>query len=207
MHPPLTRTAAVAMCAAVVAGAALGIGTQVLQGVLPGGWSVLANSGVMWALAAFTLGACMPATRRAGVTLAAAGGAIELVVASCLYYAAVGWFEHSASNARSSIIWSCAGVVAGSVFGAVGQLARRQEWRGPAIALIAGTLAGEGARVAWFVGNPAVHWAGIVELTAAIVVGGTCVARRHGLLALGVIGAAAVLTLLAGSVIDHAFAA
>ena len=37
----------------VVTGAVLGIGTQVLQGALPGGWGVLANSGVMWAFGAF----------------------------------------------------------------------------------------------------------------------------------------------------------
>ncbi|MCU1399062.1 MAG: hypothetical protein JWN62_2171 [Acidimicrobiales bacterium] len=208
MRDQRALTATLTMCAAAIAGATLGIGTQVLQGVLPGGWSVLANSGVMWALVAFVLGACVPAAHGVGATLAAVGGAIALIVASCFYYVAVDWFEQAGWNTRSVVIWSCAGVVAGSAFGAAGRLARRErEWRGPAIAVVAGMLAGEGVRVAWFVGNPAVHWAGIVELTAAFIIGGACVARRHRLVAIGVIGAAAALTLVAGSVIDRAFAA
>ncbi|MCU1394536.1 MAG: hypothetical protein JWM34_2964 [Ilumatobacteraceae bacterium] len=197
-------TATITVVGAIAAGAALGTGTQILQGVLPGGWGVLANSGVMWALAAFALGAALPAIRPAP---AAVGGAIELVVASCTYYLAVGWFEHSASNARSAIIWSLAGVMAGSVFGAAGHIARRRpEWRGPSLALVGGTLVGEGVHLTWFVGNPALRWAGIVEMVIAAVIGVACSTRRHRAAALGVVGAAAVLTLLAGSVIDGAFA-
>lgn len=102
----------------VVTGAVLGIGTQILQGALPGGWGVLANSGVMWALGAFALGYLLP-TRRWAVV----GGAVQLVVASCTYYVAVDWFEGIRSGPHGAVIWSAAGIVAGTVFGFAGHLA------------------------------------------------------------------------------------
>ena len=124
----------------VTAGLALGIGTQILQGVLPDRWSVLANSGVVWALSAFTLGAILRDVRSAAI-----GGAIELVIASCVFYVAVNWFEGSSSNPRSALIWSCVGIAAGSVFGAAGYLVRRSApWRDPAWAFVAGAIAAEG---------------------------------------------------------------
>jgi len=80
-----------AAAVAIVAGLVVGIGTQVLQGVLPDSWGVLANSGVVWALGAFALGTLMPSVRAAAL-----GGTTTMVLASLSYYWAVDWFGESA---------------------------------------------------------------------------------------------------------------
>lgn len=63
LHPVRTSSSIVspfvAPFVAVAGGLALGIGTQVLQGELPGSWGVLANSGTAWAFGAFAVGASM----------------------------------------------------------------------------------------------------------------------------------------------------
>lgn len=153
--------------AVVGAGLAVGIGTQVMQGVLSGSWSVLANSGVMWALAAFALGAVLPTTRWAMV-----GGAAHLVIASFAYYEAVEWFEGSSSDLSRSLIWALAGVIAGVVFGLAGHLCvRRSAWRGPSLALVGGVLVGEGMHLSRMVGDAALRTAGAAELMVAAVFG------------------------------------
>ena len=117
----------------MVGGLALGIGTQVLQGVLPGSWGVIANSGTAWALGAFAVGALLPSDRAAAI-----GGAAAMVLASVSYHAAVDWFEGSSSNGRSALIWSIA------ARGRVGVRPRRPLVPHPARAPLAG--AGPGGR-------------------------------------------------------------
>lgn len=148
----------------VCAGLVVGIGTQVMQGVLSGSWSVLANSGVMWALAAFGLGAVLPTTR-----WAVGGGAAHLVIASFAYYEAVEWFEGSRSDLSRSVIWALAGVIAGAVFGLAGhQCVRRRTWRGPSLALLSGVLVGEGMHLSRMVDDAALRSAGAAELVVAL---------------------------------------
>ncbi len=187
----------------VVTGAVLGIGTQVLQGALPGGWGVLANSGVMWAFGAFALGHLLPTMRWAVV-----GGAIELVIASWTYYLAVEWFEGIRSGPQGAVIWSAAGIVAGSVFGYAGQLAGARVHRRPiAWSLLAGTLAGEGVHLTWFVGNPALRRGGVAELILAAALSVWCLVTASRRTWPGVVTVAAALSVLAaGRVIDGAFA-
>lgn len=190
----------------VVAGLAVGIVTQILQGVLPDGWGVLANSGVMWALLAFALGMVMPSPRWAAV-----GGAVELVIASIAYYMAVAWFEGNSSEVRSALVWSMAGIVAGSVFGLAGWCARRTEWRNAALALVSGVLIGEGSYLVWRVGDRS-RPAGIVELAVAGIIAVVSLTRapratqrvpRAGVAALMV--AAGVTTLVAMKAINTIF--
>ncbi len=187
----------------MIAGLGLGVGTQILQGVLPDRWGVLANSGVVWATGAFALGAILRDVRSAAI-----GGAIELVIASCIFYVAVGWFEGSSSNPRSAIIWSCAGIVAGSVFGAAGHLARRSAvWRDPAWAFVAGATAAEGAYLTWQVGTTTLRPAGLVELGIAAALVARCMirTRRHTLTA-ALFVATGVLTLTSYHLINIVFA-
>lgn len=210
--PTSPEPSAVAWPVALVAvsGVAVGAVTQIFQGVLPDGWGVLANSGVMWALTAFALGVVLPTPR-----WAAAGGAVQLVVASIVYYLAVDWFEGQRSDARGAIIWSAAGIVAGSVFGSAGHwFARRAEWRHPSLALVAGVLVGEGIHLTWFVGNPDLRPAGIVELAIAAILAGVCFAgaarsalHRAPAIVAGILLAAGGSTLAAGKLIDAVFAA
>jgi Family of unknown function (DUF6518) len=187
----------------LVAGLVLGIGTQILQGVLPDRWGVLANSGVVWAVGALALGSILPDVRSAAI-----GGAIELVIASCIFYVAVDWFEGSSSNPRSAIIWSCAGIVAGSVFGAAGYLARRSPvWRDPAWTFVAGAIAGEGVYLTWRVGNTTLRPAGLVELgiAAAVLAGGMVRTGRRALSA-ALFVTAGLLTLTFDHLINIIFA-
>jgi len=196
--------------AIVASGLAVGIVTQILQGVLPDGWGVLANSGVMWALMAFALGAALPTPR-----WATAGGAVQLVIASIVYYIAVDWFEGHSSDPRGAIIWSAAGIVAGPVFGLAGHwFTHRAAWRYSVLTLVAGVLVGEGIHLIWFVGNPDLRPAGITELILAVSIASICLAgslrstlHRAPAITAGVTVAAAVITLAAGSIIDAVFAA
>jgi Family of unknown function (DUF6518) len=186
----------------LIAGLVLGIGTQILQGLLPDRFGVLANSGVVWAIGAFALGAILPDLRSA-----ATGGAIELVIAACIFYVAVDWFEGSSSNPRSAVIWACAGIVAGSVFGAAGYLARRSAvWRDPAWAFVAGAIAAEGVYLTWQVGNTALRPAGLVELGigAALLTGCMIRTGRRTLIA-ALFATAGLLTLISDHLINIIF--
>lgn len=187
---------------AVLGGLVVGIGTQGLQGVLPGSWGVLANSGVAWALCAFAVGTLLPSDRAAAI-----GGAVTMVLASISYYQAVDWFEGTSSKGRSTVIWCLAGLAAGPVFGVAGRWAhRRRELRWLAVAPVAGILLAEGAHLLWFVGVDELWPAGVVELGlgAALAVGGAARDRRP-LLVLGVVGATVALHHLAYDLIEAGF--
>lgn len=178
----------------LVGGLALGIGTQVLQGVLPGSWGVIANSGTAWALGAFAVGALLPSDRAAAI-----GGAAAMVLASVSYHAAVDWFEGSSSNGRSALIWSIAGLVAGSAFGLAGRWCRtRPERRWLALAPVAGVLLGEGLHLVRYVGVSDLRTAGVVELVMGGVLSVVCVARDRRPLV--------VVTLVVGSFVIHRLA-
>jgi Family of unknown function (DUF6518) len=186
----------------LIAGLVLGVGTQILQGVLPDSWGVLANSGVVWAIGAFALGAILPDLRSAAI-----GGAIELIISSCIFYVAVDWFEGSSSNPRSAVIWACAGIVAGSVFGAAGHLARRSAvWRDPAWAFVAGAIAAEGVYLTWQVGNTTLRPAGVAELGIGAALLTVCMIRtgRKALTA-AVFTTAGLLTLASDHLLNVIF--
>jgi hypothetical protein len=154
---------AVMIVAALLSGVAVGVGTQLLQGVLPEAWGVLANSGVIWALAAFALG-----TTLRSFPVAMIGGALQLVAASAMYSLAVDWFEGGSFSVRGAVIWSIAGTCCGIVFGAAGHgFARSSATRPGGVAVVAGTMFVEGAYLTWHVGNATLRPAGLVELVVA----------------------------------------
>jgi hypothetical protein len=192
---PLTAAAT-----AVLGGFLVGVVTQALQGELPGNWSVLANSGVMWSLAAAAVGVLMPSARAA-----VAGGAASMVVASISYYWAVDWFEGIASDARSTVIWSAVGVVAGAAFGLVGWLVRHDaDRRWLALALVAGLVLGEGRHLV-----TTVDWlrpAGLVQVVSGVALAAVCVRRdRRPHVAIALVAVAAVAYAVAGRLVDAAF--
>lgn len=192
-----------AMTAAICAGFAIGIGTQVLQGALPNSWGVLANSGVVWALGAFAIGTLMPSDAAAAV-----GGAIAMALAALSYYWAVDWFEGISSSGTGPRLWAFAGLIAGSFFGLSGRWARRRpESRWLAIAPVGGILAGEGAHLIWFVGVDNLWPAGLVELILAAAVLAMCLAReRRRSAVLAIFAAACACFLIAVKIIDAGFA-
>ncbi|MEO5899709.1 MAG: DUF6518 family protein [Ilumatobacteraceae bacterium] len=194
---PSIVVALASLALALAAGAAIGIGTQVLQGVLPGAWGVLANSGVMWALGAVLVGLLMPSDR-----VAVVAGALAMVTASFSYYAAVEWFEHSASNGSGAAMWARAGLLAGPFFAFAGRAVRlggTRRWL--AVAAFAGTLGAEGAQLIWFVGVGHLRVAGIVELVVGAALLAASAARARGrrrlplLAPAGIAVACAVVTL------------
>lgn len=189
---------------AVVAGLTIGIGTQILQGLLPRNIGQLSNSGAVWALGAVVVGAAMRSER-----LAAAAGGAALVIASYSYYGAVDRFEHLGSNGTSARMWAVIGLAVGPVFGVLGQWIRADAARRwAALAVIAGMLIGEGAELVWFVGVHDLWPAGITEMAVGGIVGLVSLANSgrgrpshlapaDRLLSLGAGSAAAVVTLVA----------
>ena len=188
----------------VVAGLTIGVGTQILQGLLPRNIGQLSNSGAVWALGAVVVGAAMRSER-----LAAAAGGAALVIASYSYYGAVDRFEHLGSNGTSARMWAVIGLAVGPVFGVLGQWIRvdaTRRWA--ALAVIAGVLIGEGAELVWFVGVHDLWPAGISEMTIGGVIGLVSLAHSgrdrpahlaptDRLVTLGAGGTAAVITLVA----------
>jgi len=204
MHRPLPRSweLVLAGAVAVLGGLVVGIGTQALQGVLPGSWGVLANSGVAWALCAFAIGTLMPSDRAAAL-----GGAAAMILASVSYYWAADHFEGIASNGRSTVIWSLAGLAAGPVFGVAGRWVRaRRDVRWLALAPVAGVLLAEGAHLLWFVGVDDLWTAGVVEVALGAALTAVCVRRDpRPLVVLGVVGAAVAFHHLAYDLIGAGF--
>jgi len=197
------RTMLVAASVAVLTGLAVGIGTQVLQGVLPGSWGVVANSGVAWALGAFAVGMAMPSARAGALC-----GATAMVLATLSYYWAVDWFEGISSGSRGALVWSVAGLVAGPAFGFAGHVARMQpDRRGVALAPVAGIFVGEGTHLLWFVGVDHLWPAGVVEVVLGATLCAVClVIDRHRLAVLGTAAAAVAIHRFASVAIETGFA-
>jgi hypothetical protein len=187
---------------AVAGGLAIGIGTQILQGWLPGSWGVLANSGVGWALGAAVVGMFMPTDRAAAVA-----GAVAMVLASNSYYWAVEWFEHSSSDGRGALLWSLAGLVAGPVFGIAGRWIWTdggRRWLGASP--VAGILTAEGIYLMWYVGVDDLRPAGAVELALGAVLAVWVLVRSSSKLAvLGLIIGSAAAFFVAEQIIDAGF--
>jgi hypothetical protein len=168
--------------AIIALGLALGGVTQVLQGVLTGPLSMLANGLSPWLIAAFATGAGMP-TRR----WAAASGPILLFAALAGYYALVQLRFGYGGSSKSWLIWGGAAVVAGPIFGTGGWAWRRGDrplLRGAAAGLVGGLLLMEAFYLPSTAGYPnvAVVWA-IAGVLAPLLLGRTGRERLIGLVA------------------------
>jgi hypothetical protein len=201
-HARTTADDGTAIVTAILGGFLVGVVTQVLQGKLTGSWNVLANSGVMWSLAAAAVGALMP-----GIRTAVVGGATSMVVASVSYYWAAEAFEGIASSGRSPMVWSIVGIVAGGAFGLAGWLVRNdaaRRWL--ALAAVGGLLIGEGRHLV-----RVVEWlrpAGIVQLLLGVALVAVCVrADRRPLAVLAFAAGGALCYGIAVHVIDAVFMA
>ena len=122
-------------------GLACGALTVLGQGALPGSWNHFANSGAVWLVAAFVVGALMRST-----TWAMVGGFLSLVLALLSYtiVAAVLGYTYRFS---AIALWSSVALVGGPVFGLSGYWWRHaaNSWR-TAIgsALMGGVFIAEG---------------------------------------------------------------
>jgi hypothetical protein len=114
--------------ATVGGGIALGAVDLLLQKVLPYPWANLANSGAIWALAAYGLGLWV----RTPWWRAAVAGAVLLVLAVPAYYLAAAIFLHDEVAVLwqpPALVWMGFGVLAGLVFGFAGSLAWSSGWQ------------------------------------------------------------------------------
>lgn len=123
-RPQVRRIAAVVPVAAL-AGTALGVVDLLVQRSLPYPWAGLANSSAVWAVAAFALG-----RRIADWLLAAVSGVVMLGVAVEVYYLAAAVIQHDSTSNLTSVTtgaWLCFAVVAGTLFGGAGSVARTRD--------------------------------------------------------------------------------
>ena len=114
----------------LVVGLGLGVVTQILQSVLPTGWSQAANAISPWLLVAFLVGATMP-----GRGSAAGGGLATLVLALIGYYATTQLRYGIGGGTGSLIFWGLGAAVGGPVFGLAGHIWRTGGHRDRALAL------------------------------------------------------------------------
>ena len=114
----------------LVVGLGTGIVTQVLQSVLPTGWSQAANAISPWLLVAFLVGSVMP-DRTSAVVAGVAKRALALVG----YYATTTVRYGIGGGTNALIFWGLGAIVGGPVFGLGGHAWRAGDHRSRAIAL------------------------------------------------------------------------
>ena len=118
------------MLIVVVVGLGLGVVTQILQSVLPSGWSQAANAISPWLLVAFYIGSAMPDRGSAVVA-----GLATLVLALVGYYATTQLRYGIGGGTSALIFWGLGAAVGGPVFGLAGHTWRTGAHRHRALAL------------------------------------------------------------------------
>ena len=126
----IARSPVGAVAIVLVAGFVTGAATQILQSVLPTGWSQAANAISPWLLVAFLVGSVMP-----GRASAVAAGIGTLAFALVGYYTMT-MIRYGIGGGTSALIfWGLGAVVGGPVFGLAGFTWRTGDHRDRAIAL------------------------------------------------------------------------
>jgi hypothetical protein len=136
-----------------IVGLATGVLTQLGQGILPDGWSQVANAISPWLLVAFFVGAALPTTRWAAVA-----GVAVLLLAVVGYYAMIELRYGYGASRSSLVLWGIASLAGGPVFGVAGRWWRDQrEWkRAAALGLVGAVFVAEGAYLILILPEPAV---------------------------------------------------
>ena len=114
----------------LIVGLGTGIVTQVLQSVLPTGWSQAANAISPWLLVAFLVGSVMPDR-----TSAVVAGVATLVLALVGYYATTTVRYGIGGGTNALIFWGLGAIVGGPVFGLAGHAWRTGDHPLRAVAL------------------------------------------------------------------------
>jgi hypothetical protein len=179
---------------ATLTGLAAGGLTAYLQGVVPAGWSTVANSGAVWTFVAFAAAAIAGRTRPTAV----AAAVLALLGEVAGYYVYLAEVAHTPATQSEQVLWTMAALWIGPLTGIGAFLVR---WgsageRMSALLVLTGVLAGEGAYLVRLAGLPKPGW---VELVVAVLLAGGAgtsgrvpATRRAGALALGAVTAAAV---------------
>ena len=126
----IARSPVGAIAIVLLAGFLTGAATQILQSVLPTGWSQAANAISPWLLVAFLVGSVMP-----GRASAAAAGIGTLALALVGYYAMTTIRYGIGGGTSALLFWGLGAVVGGPVFGLAGYTWRTGDHRYRAIAI------------------------------------------------------------------------
>jgi Family of unknown function (DUF6518) len=177
-------------------GLAVGGLTLWLQGILPGAWNHLANSGAVWVLAAFGAGIL---TAGLGWRRPALAGTLALIGAVIGYYAAATIFLHddlSAATLRGPLVWLAVACVAGPVFGLAGAayLDPRPWLRALSVAAVGAVFLAEAAYLLIVLGyRSEAGIMGVAGLVAPVILGRCAADRWRGMVALVPVGVLAGL--------------
>jgi len=102
-------------------GVANGLLTLIAFGTLGEGWNTLGNSGAIWLLVAFAVGALMPSTG-----LAVAGATAGLVGSVVWFYMAAHYLVGMPVSSAAIAIWLIAALAGGPVYGLAGRWWRHE---------------------------------------------------------------------------------
>jgi hypothetical protein len=148
----------------VAAGMATGVISQVLQSILPTGWSQVGNAISPWLAVAFLLASRMP-TR----AWAVAGAVTALAIATATFYVVTTLRYGMGGGIGATVLYGTGSLAGGVVYGLAGY-----EWRhGPhvrravAIGLLAAVFVAEGLYQAWIQPEP---WIGVGFVAAGLLV-------------------------------------
>lgn len=177
----------------VLVGLAIGGLTGWLQGLLPGAFNNLANSGAIWLVAAFVIGAVVSGARAAAVL-----GLIVVISEVIGYYAYAQTFSSGIGDLRAPSVWLIVAGVSGPLLGIAGLWWRtgsaRQRLSG--IALFAGAFVGEGLHHLFQIANHQAQGIGFLVMGLGLAL---ALARSWSERGLALIGSAGVgLVVLAG---------
>ena len=140
IRPRSVRSLAAGVFLALGVGVLTGLATLVGQGILPGQWNTLVNSGAIWLVAVFLVGSRMPSRASA---LAAGTGTLLSTVAA--YYGSAA-LTGAPISLRNVMFWAVVALVAGPLFGLAGywRYDERRMLRVAGVALLGGVLVAEG---------------------------------------------------------------
>jgi hypothetical protein len=132
----------VLLLGAAVGGVVCGVATSYLQGVLPGSWNALANSGAVWTVVAFALAALTVGTRWTAI----GAGLLALLGEVAGYYALASPARGIATTLSERVLWTMAALVIGPLAGAAAYYWRRGTATERTVSAIGlcGVVAGEG---------------------------------------------------------------
>ena len=189
----------------LVTGLGVGVATSYLQGVLPGSWNTLANSGAVWTVVAFAV--AMVVTDESFVPSVLCG-LLTLLGEVLGYYAIAAPLRHVATSAAERTLWVVAAVVIGPLAGWAAWLVRRGRAaeRLCAAVGVCGVVVGEGLHAVLRISrSSAAGWTEIVlgaTVALALVAGlPTPVRGRLAAAGVGVVVALAVFAVYGETVL------
>jgi hypothetical protein len=118
IRPVRTAPLARAWALALVAGLGVGVATSYLQGVLPGSWNRLANSGSVWIVLAFAVAVRVARNRSEAV----GAGLFGLLGAVAGYYAVASPVRGIATTWSERLLWTMAALLIGPPAGLAADL-------------------------------------------------------------------------------------